>query len=167
MAYKVTLDQFAKRAARLGGELEQAALRGLRSAGERMVGIVVEEINQPNPDEGVPHAPVDTGELQRSVKSTAVEGGAVVSVDAPHAPYMEFGTRPHYPPPEPIAEWAYRKGLADSEEEAMEIARAICAHIARWGIFPRHYMARAVATMKRRRVVHEEVVRELAKLKGV
>lgn len=167
MTYKVTMGQLAKRCARLGGELEAAALRGLRSAGERMVGIVVEKINEPNPEEGAPYPPVDTGELQRSVKSTATPDGALVTVDAPHAPYMEFGTRPHYPPVEPIAEWAYRKGLADSEEEAMDIARAICATIARWGIYPRHYMARAVDTMKRRHIVHEEIQRELAKLKGV
>ena len=167
MAYKVTIGQFAKRCERLGGELEQAALRGLRSAGERMVGVVVEEINKPNPAEGVQHAAVDTGELQRSVKSTGTSDGALVSVDAPHAPYMEFGTRPHFPPPEPIAEWAYRKGLADDEEEAMRIALAICRTIARWGMNPRHYMARAVDTMKRRGVVGDEVKRELAKLKGI
>lgn len=44
-------------------------------------------------------APVDTGEYRASFKTerTRVRGQAAVLAinDAPHAPYLEFGTRPH------------------------------------------------------------------------
>ncbi len=170
MAYKVTIGQFAKRCERLGGELEQAALRGLRSAGERMVGVVVEKINQPNRAEGVEHKAVDIGTLAGSVKATAIPEGSLVTVDAPHAPWLEYGTRPHPVSDEglqAIAEWVYRKGLADSEEEAMAFAINIRRKIGWHGMKPRHYMARAVASMKSRGIVGDEVKRELAKLKGI
>jgi hypothetical protein len=165
MAYKVDLDTFARRCDRLGGDLKEAAVRGLRSAAYRLEGITVEMINEPNTAEGVKHPPVDTGELMRSIRTTLVEDGAIVSVDAPHAPFMEYGTRPHYPPIDPIAGWVYRKGMADDWEDAQRIAMLICKTIARWGINPRHYMARSVRARKSRGFVRLEIARELAKIK--
>lgn len=165
MTYKVDLDTFARRCDRLGGEMKEAAVRGLQSAAHRLKGITVEMINEPNRDEDVDYPAVDTGELMRSVHVTPTSDGAIVTVDAPHAPFMEFGTRPHFPPLQPIAEWAYRKGLADDEEEAMNIALSICRTIAAYGTNPRHYLARAVHALKTRRIVKQEVARELAKLR--
>jgi hypothetical protein len=158
---RITIEQLARRIAKLPADMHHATIRGLQSAGARMVGIVVEEIHATQP-----HAPIDTGELMRSVHSKPTEDGAVVSVDAPHASYMEHGTRPHFPPLLPIAEWAYRKGLADSMEEALGIALSIARKIAHHGIEPRHYFARANARMKREDVVMEEIHAELDKLKG-
>ena len=163
MAYRVSLDQFARRCDRLGGDLERAALRGLRSAAYRLEGLTVEAMHEPGQGNRFP--PMDTGELSRSVRTTPTAEGALVTVDAPHAAFVEFGTLPHYPPLRPLADWAYRKGLADSEEEAMVVARAVARTIARWGMNPRHYMARAVAMLKRRGIVRREVQRELAAIR--
>jgi len=162
MAYKVTLDQFARRCDRLGGDLAAAARRGLRSAAYRLEGLVVEALAEPG--EGNRFPPQDTGELSRSVHTTAVDDGAVVSVDAPHAPFIEFGTRPHHPPLQPLADWAYRKGLADTEEEALEVARRIAEIIARRGTLPHHFVARAIERLRRRGIVNQEIRRELERL---
>ena len=169
MTYKITLDKFAKRCERLGGDLEQAALRGIRSAGERMVGVVVEKIGQPNREEGVEHGANDNGELSGSVRCDHLPDGALVSVKAPHAAWLEFGTRPHPVSNEgfqALMDWAYRKGLADSEEEAERFAFLLRESINAYGMQPRHYMARAVRAMKTRGILHDEVAKELAKLKG-
>lgn len=162
MAYKVTLDQFARRCERLGGELAEGARRGLRSAAYRLEGLVVEALAEPG--EGGRFPPQDTGELSRSVHTTPVDDGAVVSADAPHAAFIEFGTRPHRPPLQPLADWAYRKGLADTDEEALLVARRIAEAIARRGTRPRHFMARAVERLRRRGIVHREIRRELERI---
>lgn len=157
--YRVSIDQFAKVIGSLGTDLGKAALRGARSASHALEAMVTEEIGQPS--EGCPHPPIDTGELMRSVGMMPTRTGAVVFVNAPHAPFMEYGTRPHFPPIRPLAEWAYRKGLADSEEEAEAIALNIARTIARWGQNPRHFMQRAVRRFVRSGILQREIKHEL------
>ncbi|WP_334111256.1 HK97-gp10 family putative phage morphogenesis protein [Thermodesulfitimonas autotrophica] len=74
--------------------------------------------------------PVDTGRLRTSIshrltgagtKNPAVEVGTNVE----YAPYVEFGTRPHYPPPRALRRWAQLHGMKPGAEFA--IARKIAA----------------------------------------
>lgn len=84
------------------------------------------------------NAPVDTGRLRASITpevhtfNDEVQG--VVGSNIEYAPYMEFGTRPHWPPISAIQVWADRHGIS-----AFLIARAI----ARRGTKPRRYLQRA------------------------
>ena len=84
------------------------------------------------------NAPVDTGLLRASitpaveVKGATVEG--VVGSNVAYAPYMELGTRPHWPPLAALETWARRHGTT-----AFVVARAI----ARRGLAPRRYLQRA------------------------
>ncbi|MBU1173636.1 MAG: HK97 gp10 family phage protein [Proteobacteria bacterium] len=71
-------------------------------------------------------APVDTGRLRASI-TPDVEVGAkevvgVVGSNVVYAPYMELGTRPHWPPPGALAAWARRHGVSE-----YVVARAIAA----------------------------------------
>ncbi|MEA3432405.1 MAG: HK97 gp10 family phage protein [candidate division WOR-3 bacterium] len=60
---------------------------------------------------------VDTGELLNSIIAEAQEDGSViVGSKVVYAPAVEFGTRPHFPPTQPIKEWAHRKLGLEGEE---------------------------------------------------
>jgi len=67
----------------------------------------------------------DTGELYNSIEIHTSPQRLSVSVGstAKYAPFIEFGTSPHFPPLEPIRAWCQRKGIP--EEAAFAIARAI------------------------------------------
>ena len=63
----VSLKQFIGHLGKLPDQLEDAIVRGLRSAALRGVSVCVEKINTTNPDNGTP-PPVDEGTLMRSIK---------------------------------------------------------------------------------------------------
>jgi hypothetical protein len=67
----------------------------------------------------------DTHELFNSIKYNISAKGlrVVVYSDAKHAPFIEFGTSPHWPPIDKIRAWCGRKGIPESA--AFPIARAI------------------------------------------
>jgi hypothetical protein len=146
----------------------EAAIRGLRSVALRAKGIVIEEI-----DAAEPYPAVDTGGMRQSVQVVLLPDGGEVVVDAPHAPIMENGARPFWPPLAPLIAWVERKGLVSRpkkldtrrgkqlqrlankqanvdrakayEKEVENVARLIQAKIAAHGIEPRHYFAKAMA----------------------
>jgi len=160
MTIRINLKDFPAELRDLGEHrLREAGIRGLQSAAYRLEGMAVDALKSTRP-----YPPEDTGELVRSAKTTPTRTGAIVAFDAPHAPFMEYGTRPHFPPLAPLADWAIRKGLADTEEEADEIALAIARKIAARGIAPRHFLARAVRSLKRRKIVREEITAELEEM---
>jgi HK97 gp10 family phage protein len=71
-------------------------------------------------------APVDTGRLRSSimpevrVKGTEVQG--VIGSNVTYAPFVELGTKPHFPPIEAVAVWAARHGMS-AYAVALAIAR--------------------------------------------
>jgi HK97 gp10 family phage protein len=67
----------------------------------------------------------DTGDLHNSIQVQVSPQGLSVGVGstAKYAPFVEFGTRPHFPPLEPIREWCRSRGIDVSA--AFPIARAI------------------------------------------
>ena len=154
----ITIDEFARLVKDLPAAVEHATIRGLRSAGERAVLEVVTEIDNAEPDPAV-----DSGALRQSVHSEPLDDGYEVVVDAPHAPFMEYGTRPHFPPLGPIFVWVMRKGLASTDEEGEQIAWAIAATIAVFGIEPRHFFRKAMVRV-RNKIVPQEINHELAQL---
>lgn len=67
---------------------------------------------------------VDTGRALSSISWIRVGLDGLVSVDAEHGKYIEFGTAPHFPPPSALAGWARRHGMAGMEYViARKIAR--------------------------------------------
>lgn len=114
--HHVSIDQFARILSNLDQKTEKAVVRGLRSTGMRMVGIVVKEI-----DNAEPFPAVDRGELRNSVRYEPTERGCIVTVTAPHAAIIEYGTRPFRPPLEPLVRWVLRKGLANPKKRARKM----------------------------------------------
>jgi HK97 gp10 family phage protein len=56
-------------------------------------------------------APKDTGKLRASIKAVRKGLRSVVTVGVPYGAFVEFGTRPHFPPVSALAGWAKRKGM--------------------------------------------------------
>lgn len=69
-------------------------------------------------------APVDTGRMRAAIETKVSNGGFTYEVypTVNYAPAIEFGTRPHFPPPSALAGWARRHGMSGKE---YLIARAI------------------------------------------
>lgn len=107
LARTVTLTEFSTRIGNFVPELRTAYVRGFQRAALRLNAYTVEEI-----DTAQPYPAVDTGELRSSVDTTFVDDGAIVTVDAPHAGILEYGTRPFTPPLAPLVEWVKRKGFS-------------------------------------------------------
>jgi hypothetical protein len=60
-------------------------------------------------------------QLDRNISAQGLS--VVVYSDAKHAPFIEFGTAPHFPPIDKIKAWCKRKNIPESA--AFPIARAI------------------------------------------
>ena len=63
------------------------------------------------------NAPVDTGRLRASITPEVRPHGntvrGVVGSNVKYAPYVELGTRPHWPPPGALQPWARRHGISE------------------------------------------------------
>lgn len=55
----------------------------------------------------------DTGNLANTILVDRVDGGeaAEIGPTAPYGPYVEFGTKPHFPPMDALEDWAKRHGF--------------------------------------------------------
>ena len=83
-------------------------------------------------------APVDTGKLRASITPEVVMQGntvmGVVGSNVEYAPYMELGTRPHWPPPDALKVWAARHNIS---------LFLVCRAIARRGLPARKFLQKA------------------------
>ena len=120
---------------------------------------VVEKI-----DSTSPHAPVNNGTLRQSVGFAMLPRGGKLHVDAPHAAPMEHGTRPFWPPLDPLIQWVMDKGFADLEIDAIRMAMHIQRKIARDGLKPRFYFRRAMTVVKAK-YIPQEVDKELGNIR--
>lgn len=79
------------------------------------------------------NAPVDTGRLRASltpeVRSVGADVIGIVGTNVVYAPYMELGTRPHWPPPGALAVWARRHHMS---EFAVRLSISIKGTKPRW-----------------------------------
>lgn len=91
------------------------------------------------------NAPVDTGKLKSSILPSVSSSGntttGIVGSSVAYAPFMELGTRPHFPPVSALEGWASRHGM-----NAFVVARTI----ARRGLKARRYLQRALDDNRRR-----------------
>lgn len=154
MSRRITIQQFSKIVGKTPAAMRGAMVRGLHKAAARMEVAVVEEIGSTSP-----YPPVDTGSMKQSTSMTRDADGADVFMTAPHAIFMEEGTRPHRPPLLPLLEWAMRKGFDDP----IAVARAVVRRIEIEGIAPRFYFKRAY--QKTLPYVQRAIDRELRILK--
>lgn len=71
--------------------------------------------------------PVDTGRLRSSITGRTEGSGAeirgIVGTNVKYAAYVEFGTRPHWPPIKALEVWARRHGTT-----AYQVALGIARH---------------------------------------
>ena len=77
--------------------------------------------------------PVDTGRLRASIRTTFYKDGlaAEVGTDVEYAPYVEFGTRPHWPPPGALSGWARRHKMPEFP---------VMLKIAKYGTAPKPFL---------------------------
>lgn len=69
--------------------------------------------------------PVDTGRLRASITHQVQPFRAWVGTNVKYAPFVEFGTRPHFPPPVALQPWARRHGFPPGPSGAFMVAHAI------------------------------------------
>ena len=105
-------------------------------------------------------APVDTGRLRASIipeiRVMTNEVVGVVGSNVVYAPYMEFGTRPHWAPPGALSTWARRHGGMPE----FVIRRAIAMR----GLKPRRYLQGGFEANKTRIIARiERAVGEITK----
>jgi len=87
--------------------------------------------------------PVDEGMVKKSGHVERAYLRKTIEYDAPHAPYIEYGTRPHWPPIEPLAAWAVRV-LQVPKAEARQVGFLIARKIAAVGTEPQPFLRPAV-----------------------
>lgn len=109
------------------------------------------------------NAPVDTGRLRASivpeVRSVGKEVQGIVGSNVLYAPFMELGTRPHFPPLAPLIRWVHRKRLAGTysvktrrrrggktrqAQEDYQVAYMVALAISRRGLRARRYLQEAL-----------------------
>lgn len=79
----------------------------------------------------------------------------MVATALPYAEYVELGTKPHFPPLQPLQDWAMAK-LGVSEEEAPSVAFLIARKIARVGTKADGTWQRVAESQKDRAIEHFE-----------
>jgi len=84
----------------------------------------------------------DLGNLANSIIVDLVSGGSIAEIgpEAPYGPYVEYGTKPHFPPPDALEGWAKRHGFSS--------AWPICKAIAKRGLKARPYLFPAWLAVK-------------------
>ena len=134
----------------------EVEIRGLEEAQRKAEQLVVEMFGPPMLEamrdsalyverDAKRYAPVDTGRLRASITpsirsdATGVQG--VIGSNVVYAPYMELGTRPHWPPISALETWARRHNTS-----AFVVARAIAMR----GTKARRYLQRAIEDNARR-----------------
>lgn len=92
-------------------------------------------------------SPVDRGALRASITPDVQKMGnvvrGVVGSNLKYAPFQELGTRPFWPPWEPIYQWARRK-VRGNVKQAGALAYAVRRAISRRGIIAKHYLQDAL-----------------------
>ena len=68
-------------------------------------------------------APVDTGHMKSTIAFKVKETEVEIGTNVFYAPYVEFGTRPHFPPSSALEGWARKHGFGPGG--GFLVARAI------------------------------------------
>jgi hypothetical protein len=169
---EIPIEQAPAWMGRLEGELRKAALRGLYSAAQRVVGIIQNEII---PAES--RVPVDRGIYRGGWRARPEPDGAEVSNSTPHAIFIEDGVRGDHVKVgramvSALTLWVQRKGLTGAAKgpevaaQARSIAWAIAKSMQKKGIFNAGGGLKILEKARRRipALVEEEVAREIARV---
>ena len=107
----------------------------------KQIGVAIESEAKRNlTDEGA----VDTGRLRSSITHKVLSNGRViVGTPVKYAPYIEFGTSPHFPPPSAIKDWV-RRVISPDESVLDDIAYVIARSISRTGTPSRPFLRPAI-----------------------
>lgn len=105
------------------------------------IGVAIESEAKRNlTDDGA----VDTGRLRSSITHKVTSAGTViVGTPVKYAPYIEFGTSPHFPPPSAIKDWV-RRVISPDESVLDDIAFVIARSISRTGTPARPFLRPAI-----------------------
>lgn len=155
---KMSVNQFGTYVTQYPKEVRDKVVRGIQSTALRGVGVIAQQIQ-----EAKPYPAFNTGELLQSVAYELIPTGAILLVQAPHAPFLEYGTRPHRPPLGPLVLWAKRR-LSLDDKEAYRVARAVQHKIELHGTEPRFFMRKSMQII-RRTILMQEIERELETIK--
>lgn len=84
----------------------------------------------------------DLGNLANSILVETENDGMIAEIgpEAPYGPYVEHGTKPHFPPPDALEGWARRHGF--------ESAWPICLIIAKRGLPARPFLTPAFEAIR-------------------
>lgn len=105
----------------LGKLREQVVLAAHETAGD---GAVVCAVN----------APRAFGDISRGMVGQSLgDAGARIRSTAPHSAAVEVGSRPHFPPIDPIERWVKLRGMQGQKEGARGVAREMARRIKRAG----------------------------------
>lgn len=74
------------------------------------------------------YTPVDTGRLRASITTQVEPLRATVGTNVKYSSFVEFGTRPHFPPLSAMQPWARRHGFPTGKAGAFLVALAIARH---------------------------------------
>lgn len=149
---KISLERFAAIVEALPAKLSQKTINAARKSAARLVVLVEHSIRT-----NLPYALVDRGRLVQSVTLVLTPTGAIVRVDAPYAPPLEYGARPFTPPLQPILDWATRKGFEDPKA----VAWSILMTFRKKGMKPKRFFYRALQEWKRTQDLPREIRRFL------
>lgn len=170
MTERITINQAPAWAKRLEGKMHDAALKGVRSAGQRLVAHVQEVVD------AEPRKPVDKAIYRGAWRAKQVPNGSLVYNDAPHASIVEDGVRAENVKVgrkmiDALADWVDRHGMvrdvgkAGRAAAARSVAFAIANSMKVRGIFGgtglKIFHKANAATP---RFLEEEIQRELRKL---
>lgn len=93
-------------------------------------------------------APIDRGGLRASIVPDVITESnsfiGIVGSNKVYAPAQELGTKPFWPPLQPLIEWVRRKGLATGGHQVYAVAKGVQRAIARRGIRPKEFLTQAV-----------------------
>lgn len=107
---------------------------------------------------GKAKAPIDTGRLRASIGTRLTPTSAIVGTPLLYAPHVEYGTKPHFPPPAALQPWARRHGFPKGMAGAYMVARAIAKRGTRAQPFMRPALAQSMATIRR---LYNEMMRDI------
>ncbi len=83
-------------------------------------------------------SPRDTSRMASSISTQLRDASAIVGTNVQYAPFIEFGTKPHFPPLDALRAWLGKKGRPPKSA-----AFAIALKISREGTKPFHLVGRS------------------------
>lgn len=101
---RISINDAPKELRRLARKIPFEGLKVMRRAARRSESLMVHRT-----DTAIPYPAVDRGIYREAWTVENIPTGAILFNPAPHAPIIEFGSRPHRAPFNAILEWVLRK----------------------------------------------------------